>query len=130
MIHAYNGNEERINGYKSDFEASYAAANGYLASLAASAASADTMTDAEKANVAASTAAVQDLLHQYKTQLFDVNVESAKRSDTEALAASNARYGSLITSVSESVHSGYTLSNSHLIFPLRFSGLQSLLSFS
>ncbi len=104
MIHAFNGDEELINGYQRDFEASYAAANGYLDALAASAASADTITDAERANVAASTAAMKDLLNQYKTLLFDVNVESAKRSDVAALAASNAQYGALITSVSESVN--------------------------
>ncbi len=104
MIHAFHGNEEQINTYQSDFEASYAAANGYLDTLAASAASADTITDAERANVAASTAAMKDLLYQYKTLLFDVNVESAKRSDTAALAASNAQYGALITSAGSDIN--------------------------
>ncbi len=103
MIHAFNGDEAQIDAYQRDFEASYAAANGYLSALAASAASADTITEAERANVTASTAAMQDLLSQYKTLLFDVNVESAKRSDTAALAAANAQYGTLITSVGESI---------------------------
>ncbi len=102
MIHAFHGDVERIDGYQSEFNASYDAANNYLASVAAAAASAAIPAE-ESANVAASTAAVSDLLYQYKTLLFDLNVERAKRSEIEALITSPAEYAALIQSVGDSI---------------------------
>ncbi len=71
------------------------------------------VAEEDRANLSAAVQGMKELLYQYKTLLFDVNVGNAKRSDIEALTAANVEYGPLITSVSEAI--GLSIDQAKLI---------------
>jgi methyl-accepting chemotaxis protein len=103
MIHAFNGDEERINGYHNEFNASYEATVNYLDAYMSISESNPQLSPENVAAVVSSVTEMKDTLEQYKTLLFEPNVVNAKKGDVEALGAANVKYGSLIMSVSEGI---------------------------
>jgi methyl-accepting chemotaxis protein len=103
MIHAFAGDEERIDGYHNEFNASYEATVNYLDTYLNISNSNPQLLPENLAAITASVAEMKDLLSQYKALLFEPNVVNAKKGDVEALGAANVKYGSLIMSVSDGI---------------------------
>ena len=103
MIHAFAGDEGRIDGYEADFFASYDATINYLEAFEKLTRDSTYLQEEKKITLTAETEEMKDLLYQYRTLLFEPNVVNAKIGDIDALSASNVRYGSLIMSVSEKI---------------------------
>ncbi|MDR1753335.1 MAG: methyl-accepting chemotaxis protein [Eubacterium sp.] len=103
MIHAFAGDEERIDGYHNEFNASYEAVVNYLDTYLSISGSNPQLLPEDIAAISSSVSQMEKELSQYKTLLFEPNVVNAKKGDIEALNASNVKYGSLIVSVSEGI---------------------------
>ena len=103
MIHAFAGNEERIDGFTADFFASYDATLQYLDSFVSLVRSSDDLQEEKINSLSSSVEDLSESLYQYRSLLFEPNVLMAKSGDVEGLSASNVRYGSLILSVNDQV---------------------------
>ena len=103
MIHAFAGNEERIDGFAADFYRSYDATLQYLDTFTTLVRSSDDLQDEKKDSLSSSVEDLHEVLHQYRSLLFEPNVVAAKQGDVEALNASNVQYGALILSVNDKV---------------------------
>jgi len=103
MIHAFAGDEGRINGFEADFFASYDATIQYLDSFAELVSSSPNLQKDKKDSLISGIGALKDVLYQYRTLLFEPNVIAAKRGDIESLTASNVQFGSLILSVGDQI---------------------------
>ena len=99
MVHAFAGDEGRINSFHDEFNRSFDATNAKLESYLALVNDDPQLSVDEKKNITSNVGELKDLLVQYKTLLFEPTIISAKQGNVEAIAASNSLYGSLILSV-------------------------------
>ena len=104
MIHAFAGDDARIDGFADDFYKSYDATflqlDEYLNTLRDN----PTILVDDYNYKITEIANLKELLSQYRTFLFVPNEANARLGDVEALTASNVRYGSLILSVGDGIN--------------------------
>jgi len=104
MVHAFAGENDRIDSYVIDFNKSYEAAFNFLDSYLESSRNNPLLHENDIRNIETTIKDVKDLLYQYKTQLFDPNVIHARVADIESMTANNIQFGPLIASVNEGIN--------------------------
>ena len=100
MVHAFAGDEVRIDSFNEDFKKFFASTNNRLDEYLLLINKDPHLSTDDIKYINLKVNEMKKLLIDYKTLLFDPNIISAKQGNIEAIAASNSIHGSLILSVS------------------------------
>ena len=103
MVHAFAGDETRINNFHDEFNRSYESTHSRLDTYLSLVNDDPHLSADDKNKISSSVNELKKLLLDYKTLLFEPNIISAKQGNVAAITASNTTYGSLILSVSNGI---------------------------